>query len=106
MWKFLRFMSKVAQAARRIQDHVLAPFERLLERLIENNYGAGRDEIKSWPTYNELEESVGEVLARYDVPREAVPAMMDELLPVGLKWVDDVIPEEEIEPIVEVLRRL
>lgn len=106
MWKFLRLFSKIAQAARHIQGHVLAPLERLLERLIENNYEAGRDEVKSWPTYRELEERVGEVLARHGIPPEAVPAVMDELLPVGLKWVDDVIPEEEIEPIVEMLRRL
>ena len=106
MWKFLRFISKVAQAARHIQGHVLAPLERLLERLIENDYLAGRDEVKSWATYADLEEKVGDILARYGVPREAVPRVMDDLLPVGLEWLDGVIPEEEIEPIVEALRRL
>ena len=102
MWKFLRFISKVAAAARRIQGSVLAP----LERLIENNYTAGRDEVKSWPTYVELEMRVGEVLAKYGVAAELVPAAMDELLPVGLEWFDGVIPEEQIEPVVEALRRL
>ena len=106
MWKFLRFISKVAQAARRIQGSVLAPLERLLERLVENNYTAGRDEVKSWPSYVELEMRVGEVLGRYGVAAEAVPAVMNELLPVGLEWLDGVIPEEEIEPVVEALRRL
>lgn len=106
MWKLLRFFGKIVQAARQIQGHVLAPLERLLERLIENNYTAGRDEVKSWPTYRELEERMGEVLARYGVAKEAVPAVMDELLPVGLKWLDDIIPEEQIEPIVEALRKL
>ena len=106
MWKLLRVFSKVAQAARHLQEHVLAPLERLLERLIENNYIAGRDEVKSWATYADLEAKAGAVFARYGIPAEAVPAVMDELLPVSLEWLDGVIPEEQIEPIVEALRRL
>jgi len=31
---------------------------------------------------------------------------MDELLPVSLKWLDGWLPKEEIEPVVEALRKL
>ena len=106
MWKMFGLFSRIVKAARQIQGHVLAPVERLLERLIENDYVAGRDEVKSWATYADLEAKVMAVLSRNGVPAEIMPAVMDELLPIALEWLDGMIPEEQIEPIVEALRRL
>ena len=106
MWKLLQIAYKVAQAARHLQGHVLAPFERLLERLGENDYAGGREEIKTWADYQALEGRVAEILGRYGVPATAVPAVMDEILPASLEWIDGWLPEEQIEPIVEALRQL
>lgn len=106
MWKLLLIAYKVAQAARHIQGHVLVPFERLLERLGEDDYVGGRDEIRTWGDYEALQEKVGSILARYGVPASAVPAVMDDLLPACLEWVDGWLPEEQLEPIVEALRKL
>ena len=106
MWKLLQIAYKVAQAARHIQGHVLLPFERLLELLGKDDYAGGRDEVKSWGDYQTLEARVATILARYGVPASAVPAVMDEILPASLEWVDGWLPEEQIEPIVEALRQL
>ena len=106
MWKVLLFAYKFAQVVRHLQGSVLAPFERLLERLGEDDYTGGRDEVKSWADYQALEAKVATILARYGVPDSAVPAIMDEILPASLEWIDGWLPEEQIEPIVEALRKL
>jgi len=106
MWKLLGIALKVAQAARHIQGHVLVPFERILERLGENDYVGGRDEIRTWGDYQALQAKVSEILVKYGVPSSAVPAVMDEILPAALEWVDGWLPEEQLEPIVEALRKL
>ena len=106
MWKLLLIAYKVAQAARHIQGHVLLPFERLLELLGEDDYAAGRDEIRTWGDYQALEGKVATILGRYGVPDSAVPTIMAEILPASLEWIDGWLPEEQLEPIVEALRKL
>ncbi len=78
----------------------------LLQELKEDDYQGAANVLMNYGTFKDLLADLSAQLEPKGVPAEMVPVVLQLTLPAVFKWLDPLLPEEALIPIVEIFARL